>query len=165
VVTVRPGRLAAAYATGAGVVALVLAGVGAVATALGALGLCGIAAGSLRGRASLVTVGSVGQFGAVVVGGVAGAGTAQLVGAAAALVVAWTVGRTAAELRGELDGAADTRRLEATHAAGTSAVAVGAAGVAVAPTMLSVDASPVGIGLLLVGGICLTATLVLGPGT
>jgi hypothetical protein len=161
VVAVRPGRFAAGYATGAAVVAFVLAGVGALATVLGVLGLVGIAIGSFRGRATIVTVGAVGLFGAIVVGGVAGAGTAQLVGAGAAVAVAWTVGRTATELRAALDEAADAHRLEATHAAGTTAVALGAAGVAVAPTVLSVSASPSGVGLLLVGGVCLTAALAL----
>jgi hypothetical protein len=163
VVAVRVGRLAACYATGAGIVAFVLAGVGPLATVFGAFGLFGLAAGSVRGRAALVTGGCLGQFGAVVAGGVSGAGTAQLVGAGAAVVVAWTVGRTAAELRASLDEAADTRRLEATHAAGVTAVALAAAGVAVTPTLLSVEAEPVGVGLLLVGGICLTTALALAP--
>ena len=157
----KPGRLAAGYATGAAVVAFVLAGVGALATVLGALGLIGIAVGAFRGRAGLVTVGCLGQFGAIVTGGVAGAGAPQLVGAGAAVVVAWTVGRTATELRVALDEAAEARRLEATHAAGTSAVALAAAGIAITPTVVEVEASPVGVGLLLVGGICLTAALTL----
>jgi hypothetical protein len=161
VVAVRPGRLAAGYATGAAVVAFVLAGVGALATVVGALGLVGIAVGAFRGRATLVTVGSLGQFGAVVAGGVAGAGAPQLVGAGAAVVVAWTVGRTATELRTALDEGADAHRLEATHAAGTTAVTLAAAGVAITPTVVSVEATPVGVGLLLVGGICLTAALAL----
>jgi len=160
---VRPGRIAAGYATGAALVAFVLAGVGVLATVLGALGVICVVAGAVRGRAVLVTVGAVGLYGAVVIGGVAGAGTAQLVGAAAAVVVAWTVGRTAAELQTALAPAADSHRLEATHAAGTTAVALGAAGVAVAPTVLPAEPSPVGVGLLLVGGVCLTAALVLGP--
>ncbi len=164
-VAVKPGRIAAGYATGAAVVAFVLAGVGVLATVLGALGLIGVAVGSVRGRASLVTGGSLGQFGAVVTGGVAGAGTAQPVGAGAAVVVAWTVGRTATELRAALDEGADSRRLETTHAAGTSAVTLAAAGTAIAPTVLSVEAEPVGVGLLLVGGICLTAALTLTPET
>lgn len=159
----RPGRIAAGYATGAALVAFGLAGVGTLATALGAFGLIAVAVGSIRGRVALVTAGCVVQFGAIVAGGAAGAGTAQLVGAAAALVVAWTVGRTAVELRGALDSAADSHSLEATHAAGTTAVALGAAGVAVAPTVVSVDSSPVGVALLLVGGVCLTAALALGP--
>jgi hypothetical protein len=158
---VKPGRLAAGYATGAAVVAFVLAGVGALATVLGALGLIGIAVGAFRGRAGLVTVGSLGQFGAIVTGGVAGAGAPQLVAAGGAVVVAWTVGRTATELRAALDTAAESRRLEATHAAGTSAVTLAAAGIAIAPTVVSVEATPVGVALLLVGGICLTAALTL----
>ncbi|WP_193767594.1 DUF7519 family protein [Halorientalis pallida] len=159
----KPGRLAAGYATGAAVVGFVLAGVGALATVLGGLGLLGVTVGSVRGRATLVTVGSLGQFGAVVTGGVTGAGAPQLVGAGAAVVVAWTVGRTATELRATLDETAATHRLETTHAAGTTAIALAAAGIAVAPTVVSVEATPVGVGLLLVGSICLTAALALAP--
>ncbi|MFB6268885.1 MAG: hypothetical protein ABEH83_03015 [Halobacterium sp.] len=154
----RPGTISGAAAVVAAAFSVVLAGVDAFATVVGATGLLCVAAGVVERRRSPVTLGAALLGVATLAGGAAGAGTAAVVAAACAAMVAWTLGQTSAALA-STDAAARTVALELTHVAGTTAVAGVAAGVALAPRAVDFDASPLGLALVVVGGLALTAAV------
>ncbi|MFD1586111.1 hypothetical protein ACFR9U_03890 [Halorientalis brevis] len=154
-----PGRVAGACAVGSGAVGFVLVAVGGLATLLGVAGLCGLAAGCYAGSRSVVTLGAVGLFLAVVAAGVSGVSGPSLVGASGAVLVAWTAGQTATELQSAFDGGTRTRRLELVHVAGTTLVGTGVVGIALVPRAITVDPSPLGTTLVLGGAVVLTAQL------
>lgn len=152
------GRLTGAVAIAAAIPAVVLVGTGPVATVVGVAGLAALVAGLAAGRGAAVTLGSAGLFAATLAAGVEGVGAPTVVTASGATVVAWTVGRTSVDLRSDLSGT-DARRLEATHAAGTTAIVGAACAIALLPRFLSISPSPLGLVLLLGGAIALTAAL------
>ena len=154
----RPGALSGGTALVAALLGVVLAGVDPLSTLTGLGGTGLLAAGLVRRTRPAVTLGAAGLGGAVVLGGVAGAGGAAVVGAAAAVVLAWTAGQTSVELA-DHGHAARTRRFELIQLAGTSLLLGAAAGLALAPRFLRVDPSPIGVALVLVGGVCLTGAL------
>jgi len=157
----RPGAVAGAASGAAAVAALVLAGVDAAST-LAALGgaVVLVAAGLLAGRRGAVTVGAGGLGAAVTAAGLAGASAPAVAAGAAATVLAWTTGQTSAELRGRERDVATTG-LELVHVAGTTGLVGAAAVLAVAPRALSFEPSPLGVALVLFGGVALTAAAVL----
>lgn len=154
----RPGVLSGGTALVAALIGVVLAGVDPLSTLAGLGGTGLLAVGLVRRTRPAVTLGATGLGGAVVLGGVAGAGGAAVVGATAAVVLAWTVGQTSVELA-DHGPTARTARFELTHLGGTSLLLGAAAGIVLAPRLLRVDPSPLGVTLVLVGGVCLTGAL------
>lgn len=157
----RPGLAAGVASGAAGLAAVVLAGVDGASTlvALGSVAVL-VVAGLLAGRRDGVTVGAAGLGVAVTAAGLAGASAPEVAAAAAATVVAWTTGQTAVELAGR-ERDAPTVSLELAHVAGTTGLVGAAAVVAVAPRALSFRASPLGVALVLFGGVALTSAVLL----
>lgn len=164
------GRIAGVAAAVAATVALVIVGTGAAPTVLGGVGALAVWWGLLRRRSAAITVGCAALFAALLWTGVTSGGDVSssglelgadgwaLLAAAGAIVLAWTVGRTSVELRGDLSEAA-TRRLEATHVAGTTVLVGGATGIAVLPEVVTVRPSPLGLALVVFGAVTLTTAL------
>lgn len=156
----RPGRLSGVAALIAAILVVVLVGTGAVPTLLGALGVVAVAAGLVSSRSRVLAVGVLAGFGAILLGGVAGIDAPSAVAAGVASVLAWTAGSTSIELRDEI-GRTGTLRLEATHVAGTTVLVGGVGAVVLAATIVPVDASPVGLALVVFGALCIAAGLAL----
>jgi len=154
----RSGRIAGGVAVAAATVAVVLAGVDGRSTLLGVAGAVVLVAGVAARRRSLVTAGAAGLGTSVLLAGLAGASAPGLVAATAAVVVAWTLGQTRVALA-PYDPNARTAPFEYAQVAGVTVVASAAGGLALAPRAVEVDASPVGVALVLFGGVALTGTL------
>ena len=154
----RPGRIAAGATVAAVVLAVVLAGVDGPSTLVGLAGAVLLVTGVVARRGALATGGAAGLGTSVLLAGLSGARAPGLVAATAALVVAWTLGQTSAALAA-YDRDARTAGFEYAQVAGVTVVTSAAAGVALAPRAVDVDASPVGVALVLFGGVVLTATL------
>lgn len=154
----RPGRLAAGGAVVAAIGAVVLAGVDGPSTLAGATGTVVLVTGVATGRGALVTAGAASLGVSVLFAGLTGASAPGVVGATGTLVVAWTLGQTSVALA-TYDPDARTAVFEYAQIAGVTVVTSAAAGVALAPGVVDVDASPVGVALVLFGGVALTATL------
>jgi len=159
----RPGAVAGAASGAAAVAALVLAGVDAASTLAGLGGaVVLVAAGLLAGRRGAVTAGAGGLGVAVTAAGLAGASAPALAAGAAAAVLAWTTGQASVELRRRRERDVATTRLELAHVAGTTGLVGAAAVLAVAPRALSFRPSPLGVALVLFGGVALAAAVLLG---
>ena len=94
----------------------------------GVAGFLGLVTGLARGSRTAVTLGAAGLFGGAVLAGTEGAPVGPVLVGAVAAVVAWDTATTAVSVGEQLGRAAETRRLEVTHAlasAGVGAVTVG----------------------------------------
>ena len=157
----RPTRASSWLGIGAGVVAVASAGLYSVlGGALGLLGLAVVAGGLHTGSRRLVSIGTAGTFAGVISAGVGGAPAAVLLVGVAASVVGWDAAGTAIDLGAQLGREADTVRLEAVHAAGSTVAGTAAAGVGYAVYLTAAGGQPMtALLLLLAAGVLLLATL------
>jgi|GEM_PF-1049167 len=152
------GWLAGGSALLAALAAPILTGTGAGSTLAGVAGLLLVGVGLARRRAGAVSLGASGLFAGTLLGGVSGVGAPSVVTAAAATVVAWTAGRTSIQLRNEFGGVV-TVRLEAVHVAGTTVLVGGAGALVLLPGLAPIQRSPLGLVLVVVGGVAVAAAL------
>ena len=125
-----PARTSQLLSVIAGSVAL---GVAALASADGALaaavGVLLVGGGVVRGSRRLVTVGSFVVLVGVLFGGLNAASPELLLPGTIATVLAWDFGEQAINVGEQLGREADTERLELSHAAASTVVAVATGGV------------------------------------
>ncbi|AUX09806.1 hypothetical protein AArcSl_2181 [Halalkaliarchaeum desulfuricum] len=126
----------------------------------GAVGLVLLLAGLVRGTTAPVTIGG---FGLVIAGIVAGAQGAPVVSVLAGVVfavIAWDAAGLAIGLGKQLGRGADTTRLELFHVAGSLAVGIVSAGIGYAIYVFATGGQPVGaVVFLLVGTLLLLVVL------
>lgn len=156
-----PTRLSSAVAVGAGFVALLSPGLYSwTALAVGTLGLALLAAGVARGARSAVTVGALGLFAGAIVAGVRGAPVLPVLFGVTTAVLAWDVGGNAISVGRQLGRNGDTTRIEAVHAAASTAVGVAIVGVSYALYRTATGGQPVvALVLFLVAAVLLIQAL------
>ncbi|MFC7081235.1 DUF7519 family protein [Halorussus caseinilyticus] len=124
-----PARLSSALAVTA---AALSAGTSALASTLalagGAAGLLAVTLGVVRGSRRAVTLGAAALLVGALVGGLLSGAPLLLLPGVIATVLAWDLGEQAINVGEQLGREAETTQLEATHAAGSTVVAVGAGG-------------------------------------
>lgn len=130
------------------------------ALAVGFVGLALVGVGIGFGRAGGVTGGAFGLLVAALIAGSQGAPVVWVLLGVAAAVVAWDVGGTAISVGKQLGRAADTRRLEVVHAAGSVAVGAITTGAGYGLYQVGTGRQPVGALLfLLVAAVLLAVAL------
>lgn len=157
----RPTRLGRVIAAGSATAAAALAaGHGTGPAAVGAAGLGLLLVGLAYGVRRPVTWGAATLLGGLGWAGVEGASAGVLLVGAAGTVLAWDVAGFAVDLGAQLGREADTRRLEARHAAATGTVVSLSAGLGLAVFRSTTGGPPVAaLLLLLVAGALLVAAL------
>lgn len=156
-----PTHLSAALAASA---AAVSAGTSALASPLGlavaAAGFLLVLLGVVRGSRRSVTLGAAALLAAALVGGVVSAVPHLLLPGVMATALAWDFGEQAINVGEQLGREADTTRLEVTHAAGSTVVAVGAGGLGYAIYLGSSGGQPMtALVFLLLAAVVLTSAL------
>jgi hypothetical protein len=156
-----PARLSSALAiTAAAVAAGTSAVAGTLALAGGAPGFLLVALGVLRGSRRAVTLGSAALLVASLVGGLASPAPYLLLPGVMATVLAWDLGEQAINVGEQLGREAETAQLEATHAAGSTVVAVGAAALGYGVFLVSSGGQPMtALVFLLLAAVVLTSAL------
>lgn len=130
------------------------------AALVGILGVVVVTAGVRNASRTLVTVGTVVLFGAVLVAGAADAPVPFVLVGAGATVVAWDAGTNAIAVGNQLGSVAETRRLEAVHALATAGVAAVVGGVGYGAFRLtSGGQSTAAVALLLLAALLLSYLL------
>ncbi|PSP56644.1 hypothetical protein BRC82_01860 [Halobacteriales archaeon QS_1_67_19] len=123
-----PARLSAALATTTAAVSAAASGLASLpALAIGAIGVLGVLVGVIRGVRRAVTLGAAGLLVAALLGGLTTPAWLLLLPGVMAAVLAWDLGEQAINVGEQLGRAADTTRLETTHAAASTVVAAGGA--------------------------------------
>jgi len=156
VVAVRTGRPSAVAALLAGGVAALLVSVTTVTTLMGLAAVTVLAVGLRHRSRSLVTLGALGLFGALLLSGGVSTRPGLTLAAGVGSLLCWTFAQTAVDLSGSL-GTARTDRLERTHLAGTTALV--AATAIVLDVLYRVDwgtLPPLAVACLLAGAVSLT---------
>ncbi|WP_227355251.1 DUF7519 family protein [Haladaptatus salinisoli] len=156
-----PARASQLLAVIAGSVALgASAFVGGSGALAGLLGLALVALGVVRGSRRGVTVGSFALLCGVLAGGLVSAPAELLIPGAMATVLAWDFGEQAINVGEQLGREADTQRLELTHAAASTVVAVSAGGVGYGMYLLGSGGQPMtALVSLLIAALALTSAL------
>ena len=156
-----PARLSSALAvTAAGLSAGTSALTGTVGLAVGATGFLVVALGVLRGSLRAITLGATALLIATLFGGLATGAPFLLLPGIIATVLAWDLGEQAINVGEHLGRGADTTQLEATHAAGSTVVAVGAGGLGYGVYLVSAGGRPVtALVFLLLAAVVLTSAL------
>ncbi|WP_115865423.1 DUF7519 family protein [Halorussus litoreus] len=148
--------------------AITAAGLAAGTSALtSSLGLAGagtgfvlVLAGVLRGSRRAITLGSVALLVGALVGGLASGAPYLLLPGVMATVLAWDLGEQAINVGEQLGREADTFQLEATHAAASTVVAVGAGGLGYGIYLFASGGQPVtALVFLLLAVVVLTSAL------
>lgn len=118
-----PTSLSRWLAVGAGLLALVASGFYSwAALTLASLGLGLLGLGLARGSNRALTGGAAGQFAGAILAGAQGAPVLPVLGAVVLVVLAWDVGSFGIGVGNQLGRAAETRRIELVHAAGSAGV-------------------------------------------
>jgi hypothetical protein len=156
-----PALLSTALAITAAAIA---AGTSALASttglAVGAGGFLVVLLGVLRGSRRAITLGSTALLIAALVGGLGADAPYLLLPGVIATVLAWDLGEQAINVGEQLGRGAETTQLEATHAAGSTVVAVGAGGLGYGIYLLSSGGQPVtALVFLLLAAVVLTSAL------
>ncbi|MFC4449117.1 DUF7519 family protein [Halorussus aquaticus] len=156
-----PARLSSALAvTAAGIAAGTSALTGSAGLAAGAAGFLVVALGVFWGSRRAVTLGSTALLVAALVGGLALPTPYLLLPGVIAAVLAWDLGEQAITVGDQLGRETDTTQLEATHAAGSTVVAVGAGGLGYGIYLVSAGGKPVtALVFLLLAAVVLTSAL------
>lgn len=127
---------------------------------LGAAGFLLVAAGVVRDRRGAVALGAASLAVAALGGGVVTAAPYLLLPGVIASVLAWDFGEQAITVGDQLGREADTAQLEATHAAASTVVGVGAGGLGYAVYLGASGGQPVtALVFLLLGAVVLTSAL------
>lgn len=157
----KPARFSTRLAVVTALVAALLAAVGGgLAGGLGLFGVVLVAAGLYYGRQFGSDLGALCLLLAVVAAGLGGAPPTVAMLAAVAVVLAWDLATTAHTMGDQLGRAADTRRAEAMHAAGSTGVAVVVLGVTVLVRSVATDGQPTGaLMLMLIAAVVLVLVL------
>jgi hypothetical protein len=156
-----PAQLSSALAvTAAAIAAGTSAFTSTIGLAVGTAGFLVVLAGVFRGSRRAVTLGSVALLVAALVGGLRADAPYLLLPGVMATVLTWDLGEQAINIGEQLGRAAETTQLEATHAAGSTVVAVGAGGLGYGIYLLSSGGKPVtALVFLLVAAVVLTSAL------
>jgi hypothetical protein len=156
-----PARLSSALAVSAAALAAgtsALSSTVALAGSLGGLALfaVGVVAGSRRG----LTLGAGVLLLSALVGGLLSGAAYLLLPGVIATVLAWDFGEQAINVGEQLGREADTAQLEATHAAGSTVVGVGAGALGYGVYLVSSGGQPVtALVFLLLAAVVLTSAL------
>ncbi|WP_135828535.1 DUF7519 family protein [Halorussus halobius] len=156
-----PARLSSVLSLTAGAVAWATSALtGSLALAAGGAGvlvlLVGVVLGSRRG----VTLGAAALLVGALAGGLTSDAPHLLLPGVMGSVLAWDLGEQAINVGEQLGPAADTTRLEATHAAASTVVAVGGGGLGYAVYLFASGGQPVtALVFLLVAAVALTSAL------
>ncbi|WP_137283733.1 DUF7519 family protein [Halorussus salinisoli] len=156
-----PARLSSALAVTAAALAAGTSALTATLTlTVGAAGFLVVTFGVVRGSRRAVTLGAVALLVGALVGGLLSGAPYLLLPGVIATVLAWDFGEQAINVGEQLGRGADTTQLEATHAAGSTVVAVGAGGLGYGIFLASSGGQPVtALVFLLLAAVVLTSAL------
>jgi hypothetical protein len=156
-----PAQLSSALSiTAAAVAAGTSAFASSVGLAVGTGGFLVVFAGVFWSSRRAVTLGAAALLVAALLGGLVSNAPHLLLPGVMATVLAWDLGEQAINVGEQLGRAAETTQLEATHAAGSTVVAVGAGGLGYGIYLLSSGGQPVtALVFLLLAAVMLTSAL------